>query len=201
MAFKGIMTLVLCGASAFSVAGYAQDAQTNCRAEGSKSSGMKGSASKDKMFLKKASEGGMAEVKLGELASQKASSPDVKSFGQKMVDDHTAINNQMKPIAERMGVTPPTSLSAKDEALYDRLNGMSGTDFDKAYVKAMVADHHEDLKEFTAEMTSTRDTELKAAVTQGRDVIRQHTTMADGLAKSHGAMRGMKHNAACNPAQ
>ena len=198
---KSAMTLVVCGASALSVAVFAQDAsQTD---SGMKGSGMSKSSSmaKDKIFVKTAAAGGLAEVKLGQLAADKASGADVKAFGQKMVDDHTKLNNDMKPIADRMGIMAPSTLDAKDQALYDKLNGMSGMAFDHAYLRAMVMDHHKDLKEFTAEMNSTKDPELKTAVTQGRDVIQQHTTMVEQLAKSSGSMMGMKHSGsgACKP--
>ena len=59
---------------------------------------------KDKTFLRHAAEGGLAEVQLGQLAAQKASSAEVKVFGQKMVTDHTMLNNEMAPIADSMGV-------------------------------------------------------------------------------------------------
>ena len=68
-----------------------------------------GSAAMDKKFLHKAAEGGMTEIKLGELASQKASRDDVKQFGQKMVTDHTQLNADMKPFLDSHGVTAPTS--------------------------------------------------------------------------------------------
>ena len=100
----------------------------------------------DKMFLKKASMGGYAEVQLGQLAAQKGNSDEVKKFGQKMVDDHTALNDQMKPFAEAAGLQPPTKLSPKDQAEYDKLNGLSGDDFDKEYLAYMVKDHHIDLR-------------------------------------------------------
>ena len=69
--------------------------------------------SPDKMFLHKASEGGYAEVQLGQLAVQKGNSDEVKKFGQKMVDDHTALNEQMKPFAEAMGLKPRRSSTRK----------------------------------------------------------------------------------------
>ena len=141
-------------------------------------------AMKDKMFIRKAAQGGMAEVKLGQLASDKASSPDVKSFGQKMVTDHTQLNDDMKPIADSMGVMLPKQVSKEDQAEYDKLNGLSGTDFDKEYVTFMVKDHHKDLREFRAESQSASDPNLKAAVEKGEKVIQEHTTMADKLAKS-----------------
>lgn len=141
---------------------------------------------KDKMFLRKAAAGGMAEVQLGRLAADKASSPDVKAFGQKMVVDHTALNNDMKPIAEQMGVMLPKKIKPADQAEYDKLSGMSGDDFDKEYLTYMVKDHHEDLREFRAEDSTVQDPTLKAAVDKGYQVIREHTQMVDKLAKDKG---------------
>jgi len=150
------------------------------------SSGTSGQMMKAKMFLRKAAEGGMAEVQLGQLASQKASSEDVKDFGSKMVKDHTDLNNEMKPIAESMGVMLPKKPSQKDQAEYDKLNGLSGNDFDTEYLTYMVKDHHMDLREFRMEAASTTDPTLKTAVEKGEKVIHEHLTMVEGLAKSKG---------------
>lgn len=141
---------------------------------------------KDKIFLRKASAGGMAEVQLGQLASQKSTNDGVKNFGQKMVTDHTELNNELKPFAESMSVPTPKKLNVKDQAEYDKLNGMSGTDFDKEYIAYMVKDHHEDLREFHKEAETTSDTSLKAAVDKGATVIREHLQMVNKLAHENG---------------
>lgn len=141
---------------------------------------------KDKMFLRHAAEGGMAEVQLGQLATQKASSDDVKAFGQKMVDDHTMLNKELAPIADSMGVRTPKSLNKQNQAEYDKLNGLSGTDFDTEYLTVMVKDHHKDLHEFREEAASATDANLKAAIEKGLNVIREHTMMVDKLAQSKG---------------
>src|SRR3984957_7570901 len=145
-----------------------------------------GQAMKDKMFLRKAAEGGMAEVKFGQLAAQKASSDDVKAFGQKMVDDHTMLNNEMAPIADSMGVRTPKGLNKEAQAEYDKLNGLSCSDFDTEYLTVMVKDHHKDLHEFREEAASTTDATLRAAVEKGQSVIREHTMMVDKLAQRKG---------------
>ena len=46
----------------------------------------------DTNFIMSAAQGGMTEVKLGELASTNGKREDVKEFGRMMVKDHTAIN-------------------------------------------------------------------------------------------------------------
>ncbi|NYF52522.1 DUF4142 domain-containing protein [Tunturiibacter gelidoferens] len=155
-----------------------QDSSTN--------SGDIGQTMKDKIFLRKAAQGGMAEVKLGQLAAQKGSSDDVKAFGQKMVDDHTKLNNDMAPIADSMGVRLPTNLNKEDQAEYDKLNGLSGNDFDMEYLSFMVKDHHKDLHEFRQEAASTTDPTLQTAVNNATKVIHEHSMMVDKLAREKG---------------
>jgi putative membrane protein len=149
-------------------------------------SGDTGRMMKDKMFLRKAAEGGMAEVQLGQLAADKADSTDVKAFGQKMVTDHTALNLQMKPIAQAMGVNPPKKLSKDDQAELEKLGSLSGADFDTEYLAYMVKDHHKDLRDFREESETATDPALKDAVTKGAQVIREHTMMVEKLAKDKG---------------
>ena len=148
--------------------------------------GATGQTMKDKIFLRKAAEGGMAEIQLGQLAAQKAGSEDVKTFAQKMITDHTDLNNDLKPFADGLGVSAPKKLSSKDQAEYDKLNSLSGDDFDKEYLAYMVKDHHEDLREFRKEAESTTDPSLRAEVDKAETVIRHHTGMVSNLARSKG---------------
>ena len=146
---------------------------------------------RDRMFLRKATEGGLAEVQFGKLAAEKGASDDVRNFGQKMVDDHTKLNEKMVPIASSMGVTPPTHLNKEDQAEYNKLSSLSGDDFDKEYVATMVKDHHADLREFRQEANSTTDPTLKQAVSDGANVVHDHMVMIDKIAQNKGiAMPG-----------
>jgi len=74
----------------------------------------------DKKFVRDAAQGGMAEVELGKLATEKASSDDVKKFGQRMVDDHSKANEELKQVANSEGVQLPAKLNAKDEMTKER---------------------------------------------------------------------------------
>jgi putative membrane protein len=149
-------------------------------------SGDLGQVMQDKMFLRKAAEGGIAEVKLGQLASQKASSDDVKAFGQKMVEDHTKLNLEMAQVADSMGVMLPKSMNKEDQAEYDKLNKLSGTDFDMEYLSFMVQDHHKDLRAFRIEAASPTDPALHDAVVKAENVIHDHKVMVDKLARAKG---------------
>jgi putative membrane protein len=139
----------------------------------------------DKKFVEEALKGGMAEVQLGQLAAQKGNSEDVKQFGQKMVDDHTKLGDQMKTVASQIGVTPPMAISAKDRALMTKLQGMSGEEFDRTYIRAMVKDHEMDNQEFKKEEADGKSSVVKNAATQGDQVIEQHLDMIKQIAKKH----------------
>jgi len=161
-----------------SAAGSMQDNSSTAAGSDSKVS------SEDKKFLETAMEGDMAEIQLGQLALQKASSDQVKQFAQHMIDDHTKLSEQMKPIAQQLGVEAPASLSSKHLAVQAKLQGLSGAEFDREYIKDMVADHSEDDQAFVRETTSAKDPTLKNAVSQAEPIIAGHLKMAQDLEKS-----------------
>jgi len=140
----------------------------------------------DKQFLTKASQGNYDEIQLGKLAEQKATNSSVKSFGRRMVTDHTKLTTQMKPFADQWGIAAPTSMSSDAQSEYDKLQGASGADFDKEYINFMATEHAKDLNEFTDEANSTKDTKFKAAVEHGKTVISEHKNMADSIQKKVG---------------
>lgn len=148
----------------------------------------------EKAFVREAMEGGMAEVQLGQLAAQKASSDDVKQFGQKMVDDHTRLNEEMQPVAQQLGVTPPTKLSKKDEKTMATLQNLSGAQFDNEYIKCMLKDHKKDAAEFKEEAQQAQNPAVKQAAQQGSQVIDQHLQMIEQIAQSHNVTTGKGKN-------
>jgi putative membrane protein len=133
----------------------------------------------DNLFMTKAAQGGLAEVQMGELATDRASSPQVKRFGQRMVDDHSKANNELKHIASQKGETLPTTVSAKDKDVIDRLSKLSGTEFDRTYMQYMVDDHKEDTEEFKREANSGNDPQVKAFAAKTVPVLEGHLKMAE----------------------
>jgi putative membrane protein len=128
----------------------------------------------DQQFLLKAAQGGMTEVELGKLAQEKGSAADVKQFGSHMVMDHSKANANLKSLADKKGVTIPTALDAKHQAMVDKFQHLSGQAFDKAYVKAMVKDHEKDAAEFRQASTSAQDPDVKAFAGDTLKVIEAH---------------------------
>jgi putative membrane protein len=133
----------------------------------------------DSTFANKTAQGGMAEVQLGQLATQKASNPDVKAFGQQMVDDHSKANDEFKEIVSRKGVTLPSGLDAKDQATYNRLSKLEGSAFDRAYMADMVRDHRADIAEFEGEANRGSDTDIKGFASKTLPTLKHHLEMAE----------------------
>lgn len=137
----------------------------------------------DKKFLAMAAQSDVNEIKLSELAVQKASNPAVKAFAQKMITEHKAMTASMKPFAKAWGLTPPMDVDADHKKEWDKLNGLSGKDFDKEYMDAMVSDHGKALDAFTSEAKDTKDIPFKNAVIKGKTHVAAHKNMAYDLKK------------------
>jgi putative membrane protein len=174
--------MIMCAALALAAAPvFAQTGQSKSGAA------TKAGATADTAFAKEAAIGGMAEVDLGNLAKQNASNQDVKQFGDRMVTDHSKANDELKQWASSNNVTLPTELDAKHKALKDRLSKLNGDAFDKAYMRAMVSDHKEDVAKFRRESTSGKNADLKAWAGKTLPTLEDHLKMAQDTATKVGA--------------
>lgn len=142
----------------------------------------------DKKFVKDAALGGMTEVELGKLATQKASDAKVKEFGQKMVDDHSKANEQLKQAASKSNIQIPPSLDSKHQSRIDKLSKLSGQEFDKAYVKDQLKDHQTDVREFGDEAKNGSDPNVKTFASSTLPTLQQHLEMVKDLSKGEKQM-------------
>jgi putative membrane protein len=133
----------------------------------------------DKTFATEAAHGGLAEVQMGQLALQKASSPQVKEFAQLMVTGHTQANQDLMQLAKAENLTLPTQLDPKHKSEMDRLSAMSGNAFDAAYMQHMVQDHKKTVADFQKQAQSGSDPALKSFAQKYLPIIQQHLQMAE----------------------
>jgi len=138
----------------------------------------------DKKFLKDAAVGGMTEVELGKLAAGKGSSDEVKQFGQKMVDDHSKANDELKQLAAKENVPVPESLDSKHQSRVDKLSKLSGPDFDKAYMKDQLKDHEQDVREFQNEAQNGSDPNVQQFASKTLPTLQEHLEMAKNVNKT-----------------
>ena len=138
----------------------------------------------DEAFIQKAALSGLAEVKLGELASTKASAAEIKEFGQMMVRDHGKANQELTQLAETKGVALAAELDDQHQSTLDRLGKLSGDEFDKAYANQMVTDHKMAVSAFEKASQSAKDSDLKSFASKTLPTLQSHLEHAQGLIKS-----------------
>ncbi|HUH93360.1 MAG TPA: DUF4142 domain-containing protein [Casimicrobiaceae bacterium] len=115
----------------------------------------------ERRFIEQAAQGGMAEVEMGQLAEQRAQSPEVRAFGQRMVRDHSEADAKLDQIAGSKGVSIPAGLDEKAQSQYDRLQKLAGARFDREYMATMVSDHEKDIADFAEQERSAKDSDVK----------------------------------------
>jgi putative membrane protein len=140
----------------------------------------------EKAFISKGLEGDQSEIQMGDLAQQKSQSDDVKQLAQKLVNDHTQMNEKLfKPLASQMGVSVPKGPSKKDKKMAEKMEALSGPDFDTQYLMMMLKDHQKDLKEFQDEANAAQDANVKQAAKEGANIISQHLQLVEQVARNH----------------
>jgi putative membrane protein len=139
-------------------------------------------STEDKEFVVNAGMAGLAEVQMGNLAVQKAQSADVKAFAQRMVTDHSKSNQELQQLATAKGLALAAELSGEMQQGLEHLATLSGTEFDKAYMQHMVADHGKAVTLFQNGSTNAQDADLKAWATKTLPVLQEHATLAQQVA-------------------
>jgi putative membrane protein len=135
-------------------------------------------ASGDRKFIEKIAQDGAAEVKLGQLAADRATNSDVKRFGQRMVTDHSKANDKLMQIAKQKNIVLPSSMDSSSQREFDKLSKLSGEKFDREYMKTMVSDHKKDVKEFQKEAKKAKDGDLKNFVESTLPTLEEHLNLA-----------------------
>lgn len=145
----------------------------------------------DRQFVNEAAQGGMTEVKLGQLALQRASSNSVKQYAQRMIDDHTNANTELMNLATQKGITVPTNLNPKYQSLVTRMSKLSGTAFDREYMReAGVNSHRQQQALFQRQAQRGQDPQLKAFAAQTLPIVQQHLKLAQDMAAGRTSSRG-----------
>lgn len=132
----------------------------------------------DEKFVQDAVAGGKTEVQLGNIAAERGANPEVRSFGRRMSRDHAGLNDQLNRILTEQGITEPGA-TEKTTRSSGALEGVSGPDFDRAYMSDMVNDHKNDITEFKKEAAEGRDPEIRTWAAQTLPALEDHLKMAE----------------------
>jgi putative membrane protein len=177
--FKLAVAAAVAAFLAFSHAGIAQE-------KGAKG----GLAKQDRQAMTKMAQMDMAEIEAGKLAAQNGASPEVKKYGEHMVQEHTKMLEEGKKLAQAKGITPPATPDKKHQQAAKKLQQQSGEAFDREYISQMVKDHEEALKLAEKTAKDAKDPELKAHAQKGAPHIKEHLEQARKLHASLGSSAG-----------
>lgn len=135
----------------------------------------------DRQFIIRAAQSDMTEIRTSRLALQRSQNTQVRQYAQHMINQHTQSSNQLKPIAQKKGVTLPKSIGAPNQALYTQLSKLSGSQFDQAYMKGQLAAHTRTEAEYRREVQQGSDPAVKAFASKVLPIVAEHRQMAQGM--------------------
>jgi putative membrane protein len=135
-------------------------------------------------FVTEAAKGNLGEVVLGARAQARADSAEVRQYGLTMVDDHHKANRELIPIVEANDLDWPNGIPEFHQQLMDKLKGLSGADFDRTYVTAMVEDHEKVIEKYEQIKDKVQDEALKQYVDMTLPILQDHLARAQQIAKT-----------------
>jgi putative membrane protein len=136
----------------------------------------------DQKFLKEAAGGGAAEVQLGQLALERAASPEVKQLAQRMIDEHSKTNARLAETLAAQGVSVSSELPSEAYRSYEKLSKLSGASFDRAYLQDLVKDHRKGVQLYEEQARNGKDPALRQFAATTLPTLRDHLQQAERMA-------------------
>lgn len=109
-------------------------------------------------FINKGIGGSLTEIKAAQIAKGRSSNPQIISFADMMIADHTNVVNQLKKIQTDKLVDDRNGISGENQKMLADLSARSGTEFDKIYMEKMVEDHEKAIELFNSVTNNTSAT-------------------------------------------
>lgn len=134
----------------------------------------------DKEFFKNAGELNMTEVSLGQLAQEKAFSPEVKALGATLVADHTAMTTDLTALAKQKGVEMTIEPTARQKTMLAAFKDKTGVEFDREFREHVAKDHAKAIKMFTDAGKDSKDADVKAFAAKNLASLQAHLQMVGG---------------------
>jgi putative membrane protein len=141
----------------------------------------------DMTFIRHAGSSNLMEIRLGQVAQSRASNSAVKQFGQRMIDDHTRLQNQLTAVVSSTGVSFVPAMDASHQQLASRIERLSGAEFDRTYMQAMIQGHQDDINQFQTQSQSARSTQVRNLASGSLPLLQQHLSLAIQVGSQVGA--------------
>ncbi|HJW26982.1 MAG TPA: DUF4142 domain-containing protein [Rhodocyclaceae bacterium] len=132
-------------------------------------------------FLTEAIQDGRAEIEICKVALRKSKSADVKEFAQRMIKEHSEINDKVEALAKGKGITLKAGISAKQKATNEMLSHTPEARFDKAFMDHNVSDHKKDVEDFGKQANEAADGDVKAFAAETLQILKKHLQLAEDV--------------------
>lgn len=135
----------------------------------------------DSDFLREANNGNLKEIELARVAVRQTTNEKVRTFAQRLIDDHTKMNKEVTELARNKGLDLGDQPPQEARSDVNRLGNINGADFDRQYIKEMVLDHEKDADAFDREARTGEDPSVRSLASRSLPTIREHLRMAKDL--------------------
>jgi putative membrane protein len=135
-------------------------------------------------FVNAAGQAGLAEIETSKLALEHSTNPDVKTFAQMMIDDHTKAGEALKAAAAAAALAPPSD--TLDETHMRLVNDLTqdkpGESFDADYMHMQVDAHNDAVKLFGDYVKNGKVPQVQSFAEATLPTLEMHKTRADSVA-------------------
>ena len=132
-------------------------------------------------FVEEAASGGMMEVELGNMASEKAISKEVKEYGELLAKDHSKANEELKTIAKNDNIVFPDKMSKKHNEIVENFKKVKKEKFDKKYIDMMTEDHKKDIQKFEKAAEDNKNVDVKEWAKKTLPTLKKHLQKAENI--------------------
>jgi putative membrane protein len=153
----------------------------------------------DSGFIREVASLNLLEVRLGTMAEQRSSNTAVKQFAKQIAFSHSTIERQWTSLAGQNGLPISVALSSIQQQSADQLSKLSGADFDRAYMNAMVVNHEQDAATLQRIGTNAQSAAVKQLAARGLATTQEHLSQARQLASQVGATTVVATNPPVSP--
>lgn len=169
----------------------AQPGGGSASASAGKDAGAKALSKADQNLMREMAYSNLAEIETGKIALSQSKNDQVRSFAQKMIDDHTQAQKELEQLAQAKGVTLPTEPNRKHQAAAKKMSALEADKFDKQYIaKGGLSDHRNTHRLLERAQTRASDPDLKALATKMTPIVSQHLTMAQEVSGAKASTSG-----------
>jgi putative membrane protein len=141
----------------------------------------------DSLFIGEVNTSNNLELRLSRIAENRASADVVKRCAQKMITDHGSMQRDWASVFARSGAQTRAANDPQMQGQVSRLQGLSGTDFDWAYMATMVANHREAVNQFQTARRTAQSSEVRELVARSLPYLQEHLTVAQQVAGQVGS--------------